>query len=87
MKIAAGPEHAVLECDPNPRAGTRYFSRFTVLEFTSLCPVTGQPDYAHLVIAYAPAEKLVETKLLKLYLGSFRNHGGFHEDCTVAITQ
>ena len=54
-------------------------------EFTSLCPVTGQPDFAHLVIDYAPGDWLIESKSLKLYLGSFRNHGAFHEDCTVAI--
>ena len=54
-------------------------------EFTSLCPVTGQPDFAHLVIDYVPGDWLVELKSLKLYLDSFRNHGAFHEDCTVAI--
>lgn len=54
-------------------------------EFTSLCPVTGQPDFAHLVIDYAPGDWLVESKSLKLYLTAFRNHGAFHEDCTVAI--
>jgi 7-cyano-7-deazaguanine reductase len=54
-------------------------------EFTSLCPVTGQPDFAHLVIDYAPGDWLIESKSLKLYLTSFRNHGSFHEDCTVKI--
>ena len=62
-----------------------YLARFTAPEFTSLCPVTGQPDFAHIVIDYAPGEWLVESKSLKLYLTSFRNHGAFHEDCTVAI--
>jgi 7-cyano-7-deazaguanine reductase len=59
--------------------------RFTAPEFTSLCPMTGQPDFAHLVIDYVPDQYLVESKSLKLYLGAFRNHGAFHEDCTVSI--
>ena len=79
------PEAAVLERVPNPHPDTRYLVRFAAPEFTSLCPVTGQPDFAHLVIDYVPADWLVESKSLKLYLGSFRNHGAFHEDCTVAI--
>ena len=79
------PEAAVLERVANPHADSRYLVRFAAPEFTSLCPVTGQPDFAHLVIDYVPADWLVESKSLKLYLGSFRNHGAFHEDCTVAI--
>jgi 7-cyano-7-deazaguanine reductase len=79
------PEEAVLERVPNPQSGEHYLARFTVPEFTSLCPVTGQPDFAHLVIDYVPDQFLVESKSLKLYLGSFRNHGAFHEDCTVRI--
>ena len=79
------PEEAVLERVPNPQADTDYLARFTAPEFTSLCPVTGQPDFAHLVIDYAPGAWLLESKSLKLYLASFRNHGAFHEDCTVAI--
>ena len=79
------PEEAVLERVPNPHADTLYVARFTAPEFTSLCPVTGQPDFAHLVIDYVPGDWLVESKSLKLYLTSFRNHGAFHEDCTVAI--
>ena len=79
------PETAELERVPNPHAGTLYLTRFTAPEFTSLCPVTGQPDFAHIVIDYAPGDWLVESKSLKLYLTSFRNHGAFHEDCTVAI--
>ena len=81
----ASPDEAVLERAPNPQAGVLYLARFTAPEFTSLCPVTGQPDFAHLVIDYAPGEWLIESKSLKLYLGSFRDHGAFHEDCTVAI--
>ena len=79
------PEEAVLDYVPNPRAGALYLVRFTAPEFTSLCPVTGQPDFAHLVIDYAPLETIVESKSLKLFLGSFRNHFGFHEDVTVGI--
>ncbi len=79
------PEDAVLDYVPNPRTGRPYLVRFTAPEFTSLCPVTGQPDFAHLVIDYAPAETIVESKSLKLFLGAFRNHAAFHEDCTVGI--
>lgn len=82
---AASPEEAVLERVPNPHSDTDYVARFTVPEFTSLCPVTGQPDFAHLVIDYVPGDWLVESKSLKLYLTAFRNHGAFHEDCTVGI--
>lgn len=79
------PENARLDRVPNPHSDTNYVARFTAPEFTSLCPVTGQPDFAHLVIDYIPDAWLVESKSLKLYLTSFRNHGAFHEDCTVAI--
>ena len=81
------PEAAELDYVPNPRAGQLYMVRFAAPEFTSLCPVTGQPDFAHLVIDYAPGETIVESKSLKLFLGSFRNHCGFHEDVTVGIGQ
>ncbi len=81
------PDSAVIERVPNPRAGTDYVVRFTQPEFTSLCPLTGQPDFAHLVIDYVPGDWLVESKSLKLFLGAFRNHGAFHEDCTVGIGQ
>ena len=87
-QLSAGfdsPDQAVLERVPNPQSGQLYLARFTAPEFTSLCPVTGQADFAHLVIDYAPRDWLIESKSLKLYLGSFRNHGAFHEDCTVAI--
>ena len=83
--LPASPDDAKLERVPNPHADTRYVTRFVCPEFTSLCPVTGQPDFAHLVIDYVPDGWLVESKSLKLYLASFRNHGAFHEDCTVAI--
>ncbi len=83
----ASPEEAVLDYVPNPRAGQLYAVRFTAPEFTSLCPVTGQPDFAHIVIDYVPGETIVESKSLKLFLSSFRNHAAFHEDCTVGIGQ
>ena len=83
--LPARPEDALLDYVPNPRPGRPYLVRFTAPEFTSLCPVTGQPDFAHIVIDYAPGDWLVESKSLKLYLTAFRNHGAFHEDCTVAI--
>jgi len=83
--IPASPAAAALERVPNPHPRKLYLARFTAPEFTSLCPITGQPDFAHLVIDYAPARWLVESKSLKLYLTSFRNHGAFHEDCTLAI--
>ena len=70
---------------PNPQQDTNYVVRFTAPEFTSLCPVTGQPDFAHLVIDFVPGQWLLESKSLKLYVASFRNHGAFHEDCTVMI--
>ena len=85
--LPASPDEAKLERVPNPNPAALYLVRFACPEFTSLCPITGQPDFAHLVIDYAPGEWLVESKALKLYLGSFRNHGAFHEDCTVAIAK
>ena len=81
----ASPDEAVLEKVPNPHRGSLYLARFTAPEFTAICPVTGQPDFARLVIDYAPDAWLIESKSLKLYLASFRNHGAFHEDCTLAI--
>jgi 7-cyano-7-deazaguanine reductase len=83
----ARPEDAVLERVANPHPGTRYCVRFVCPEFTSLCPLTGQPDFAHLVLDYVPDGWLVESKSLKLYLASFRNHGAFHEACTLDIAK
>ncbi len=83
----ASPEEAVLEKVPNPQADIKYCVRFTAPEFTSLCPITSQPDFAYLMIDYVPDKWLVESKSLKLYLGSFRNHGAFHEDCTITIAR
>jgi 7-cyano-7-deazaguanine reductase len=87
VEIAASPDEAILETVPNPQEGALYLARFTAPEFTSLCPVTGQPDFAHLVIDYAPAKKLIESKSLKMFLASFRNHGAFHEGCTLTIAK
>ena len=84
-RIPASPDEAVLDRVANPHPDTDYAARFTAPEFTTLCPITGQPDFAHLVIDYVPRKHLVELKSLKLYLASFRNVGAFHENCTVAI--
>jgi len=81
----ATPEAARLERAPAPHTGKHYLVRFTAPEFTSLCPMTGQPDFAHIVIDYIPEQFIVESKSLKLFLGSFRNHGAFHEECTLSI--
>jgi 7-cyano-7-deazaguanine reductase len=86
-QLPASPEAARLETVPNPHPGLLYLVRFTCPEFTSLCPITGQPDFAHLVIDYVPDEKILESKSLKLFLGSFRNHGAFHEDCTLRVAR
>ncbi len=86
-EAAASPDAARLEYVANPRPGVDYLVRFSAPEFTSLCPVTGQPDFAHLVIDYVPDATIVESKSLKLFLQSFRNHGAFHEDCTIGIAQ
>jgi 7-cyano-7-deazaguanine reductase len=81
----ASPDEARLDAVSNPHRDIDYVVRFVAPEFTSICPVTGQPDFAHLVIDYVPDALIVESKSLKLFLSSFRNHGAFHEDCTVAI--
>lgn len=85
--LPANPDEAVLERVPNPHPDMAYCIRFAAPEFTSLCPLTGQPDFAHLVIDYAPGDWIVESKSLKLFLGSFRNHGAFHEACTLDIAR
>ena len=85
--VPVSPDEAVIEKVTNPHVDTRYVVRFTCPEFTSLCPITGQPDFAHLVIDYWPDGFIVESKSLKLYLSSFRDHGTFHEDCTVGIAK
>ena len=81
------PDIAKLERVANPARGKHFVVRFTCPEFTSLCPITGQPDFAHIVIDYIPCDWIVESKSLKLYLTSFRNHGAFHEACTMQIAE
>ena len=87
VPLPASPDQAVLERVPNPHPDTDYVARFTAPEFTVLCPITAQPDFAHLVIDYVPRAKLVESKSLKLYLAAFRNQSGFHEACTLGIAK
>jgi 7-cyano-7-deazaguanine reductase len=79
------PDEAVIDRVPNAHVDTPYAVRFSAPEFTALCAVTGQPDFAHLMIDYVPSAWLIESKSLKFYLASFRNHSGFHEECTVTI--
>lgn len=81
------PDAAILETVANRDSDADFVVRFTCPEFTSLCPMTGQPDFGHMVIDYIPDQKLVESKSLKLFLGSFRNHGAFHEACTMSIAR
>ena len=83
--LPSSPDDALLERVPNPEPAHRYLVRFTAPEFTSLCPMTAQPDFAHIVLDYVPNRWLVESKSLKLFLASFRNHGAFHEACTMTI--
>ncbi len=85
--MASEPSTSILESVENPHSSVDYSIRFTCPEFTSLCPKTGQPDFAHLVIDYIPHKQIVESKSLKLYLHSYRNHGDFHEACTVQIAK
>jgi 7-cyano-7-deazaguanine reductase len=85
VRQPASPEAALLEWVVNPHPRDDYVIRFTAPEFTTLCPVTGQPDFAHFVIDYVPAARIVESKSLKLFLNSFRNVSGFHEDCSLII--
>ena len=82
---ATGYAPEVLETFVNKHPGNDYWVRFNCPEFTSQCPITGQPDFAEIRISYIPDERMVESKSLKLYLGSFRNHGAFHEDCVNTI--
>ena len=87
QKVSYPTDYApeMLETFPNERPENDYFVKFNCPEFTSLCPMTGQPDFATLYISYVPGERMVESKSLKLYLFSFRNHGDFHEDCVNII--
>ncbi len=80
VEIPTDPDSFILDIIPNPHPNRLYLSRFTIPEFTSLCPKTGQPDHATITIDMAPRDFLVESKSLKLYMFSFRNHGAYHED-------
>ena len=80
-KYEFGYNPEILEVFDNKHPNNDYWVKFNCPEFTSLCPITGQPDFATIYISYIPGEKMVESKSLKLYLFSFRNHGDFHEDC------
>ena len=86
-EIPTDPSAAQLDRVPNQHSDVDYVIRFTVPEFTALCPITGQPDFAHIIIDYVPRDWIVESKSLKLYLTAFRNHGTFHEACTMAIAE
>ena len=86
-KVPEFPDNNILEKVTNPKIGVDYAIRFTCPEFTSICPVTAQPDFAHIVIDYVPNKFIVESKSFKLYLLGYRNHGAFHEDCTISIAQ
>lgn len=81
------PNTATLERIANPHADSDYLIRLTVPEFTCLCPITQQPDFAHILIDYVPDAYIVESKSFKLYMASFRNHGAFHEECTLSIAK
>ena len=81
------PSEALLEKVKNPHSDKLYVARFAVPEFTSLCPVTGQPDFANIIIDYIPKIYLLESKSFKLFMQSFRNHGAFHEDVTLYIAK
>ena len=87
VALASEPNIKILDPVSNPHNDVDYVTRFTCPEFTSICPVTGQPDFAHIVIDYIADKYIVESKSLKLYLGSYRNHGAFHEDCSIAIAK
>jgi len=85
--IPAHPTSKILDAVSNPHSDINYVTRFTCPEFTSICPVTGQPDFAHIFIDYIADKSILESKSLKLYLGSYRNHGAFHEDCTISVAK
>lgn len=81
------PDQKILQAVENPHKDVDYAIRLTSVEFTSICPITSQPDFANIIIDYAPGDSIVESKSFKLYLFSYRNHGAFHEDCTIQIAK
>ena len=84
-EIPSDPEKFKLESITNPHQNKEYVIRLSSPEFTSICPITGQPDFGNIIVDYIPNKKIVESKSYKLFLFSFRNFGGFHEDCTIKI--
>ncbi len=87
ISIPDNPDAKCLNKIINPKIKLKYCIRFTCPEFTSICPVTSQPDFANIIIDYVPSKYIVESKSLKLYLLGYRNHGAFHEDCTISIAE
>ena len=85
--LPASPDVAIIEKVANPHTDTRYVIRFTCPEFTALCPITGQPDFAHFVIDYVPGAACIESKSVKLFMASWRNTGAFHEATTLTIAE
>ena len=85
--IPESPDDAELDRIPNKNGDSKFTVRFTCPEFTTLCPITGQPDFAHFVLDYVPGDWLIESKSLKYFFSSFRNFGVFHEECTVLIAK
>ena len=86
-KLPETPENFIFDKIKNKNINNNYSVRFTIPEFTSICPVTSQPDFAKIIIDYIPNKFIVESKSLKLYLTGYRNHGAFHEDCTISIAK
>ena len=85
--IPSNPNEVILESISNPHLNIRYVIRLSTPEFTSICPKTNQPDFGNIIIDYIPDKMIVESKSFKLFMHSFRNHGGFHEDCTLMIAK
>ena len=85
--MKGSPDDFILDCVENPHPKNEYSVRFSAPEFTSICPITAQPDFGYFIIDYIPAKTIVESKSLKLFLFSFRNYGGFHEDCTIKVAK
>ena len=85
--MKGSPDNFILDCVENPHPKNEYSVRFSAPEFTSICPITAQPDFGYFIIDYIPAKTIVESKSLKLFLFSFRNYGGFHEDCTIKVAK
>ena len=85
--VKSSPDSFILDCVNNPHLDHDYSIRFIAPEFTSICPITSQPDFGKIIIDYVPNKLLMESKSFKLFLFSFRDYGGFHEDCTIKISK